>query len=71
MTDHKEFRSGWWAGFLMAVGAQGCNWLISSHPEASDLRNFGVIAQVIVCAGISLWLMRRQYASAPQPTGAR
>ena len=46
----------------MAVAAQGGNWLITpmSHPDASDLRKYGVIAQVLICLGGSLWLMWRQ-----------
>ena len=63
--SNKVFRSGWFAGFLMAVAAQGANWLITpmSHPGASTLRTSGVVAQVLLCLGISLWLMWRQRAS--------
>lgn len=65
--SNKVFRSGWFAGFLMAVAAQGGNWLITpaSHPDASTLRTYGVLAQVIGCLGISLWLMWRQQGAQP------
>jgi hypothetical protein len=68
MTGNKVFASGATAGFLLAVAAQGGNWLISpmSHPDASDLRKYGVIAQVLLCLGGSLWLMWRQKRSEEQ-----
>ena len=67
MNDTKVFRYGWFAGFLMAIAAQGGNWLISpmAHPDASPLRRYGVIAQVVVCLGFSLWFTLRKRSSIP------
>jgi hypothetical protein len=67
--SNKSFKSGWWSGFLMAIGCQGVNWLITpmSHPAASTLRTYAVIGQVILCLGIGLWLIWRQQAQVPTP----
>lgn len=64
--SNKIFKSGWIAGFLMAVAAQGGNWLITpmSHPDASTLRTYAVVAQVAICAGVSLWLTWRHHPPA-------
>lgn len=68
--SNKVFKAGWFAGFLMAVAAQGGNWLITpmSHPDASPARKYAVIGQIVICLGASLWLTWRQNASAPSAT---
>ena len=70
MDGTKAFKSGWIAGFLMAVAAQGGNWLITpmSHPAASDLRKYGVVAQILIAGGISLWLAWREQKGADGTT---
>jgi hypothetical protein len=67
--SNKSFKSGWWSGFLMAIAAQGGHWFITpaSHPGASTLRTVGVIAQIVICLGISLWLMQREKHTTPAP----
>ncbi len=62
MDSQKSFNTGMLAGALFIIAAQAGNWLITpmSHPDASDARWAAVVAQGVICASISLWLVLRQ-----------
>ncbi|HEY3285945.1 MAG TPA: hypothetical protein VGJ96_02365 [Gemmatimonadaceae bacterium] len=64
MDSDKSFNSGMLAGVLLALAAQAGNWLITpmSHPDASNARWAGVVAQGLVCASVALWLVWRRRA---------
>lgn len=49
------------AGMFMTITAIGINWLITpaAYPDASAEQQFGVIAQVVVSAVLTLWFWRR------------
>jgi hypothetical protein len=52
------------AGVLLALAAQAGNWLITPmrHPDASNARWAGVVAQGVLCASVALWLVWRRRA---------
>lgn len=62
MNSQKAFNTGMLAGILLAVAGQAGNWLITpmSHPDASDARWAGVVAQGVLCGSVALWLVLRQ-----------
>ncbi|HST07221.1 MAG TPA: hypothetical protein VLJ83_03580 [Gemmatimonadaceae bacterium] len=62
MVEQKAFDRGMVAGFLFAVAAFSVNWLISpmNHPDASQFRQIGVIAQALVAFAIGLFLLLRR-----------
>lgn len=62
MDSQKSFNTGMLAGALFIVAAQTVHWLITpmSHPDASDARWVGVVAQGVLCAAVALWLVLRQ-----------
>ncbi len=63
MGFDKSFNSGMLAGLLFALAAQSGNWLITpmSHPDASNARSAGVVAQGVICLSVALWLVWRQW----------
>ncbi|MHB1095293.1 MAG: hypothetical protein ACYC3F_03895 [Gemmatimonadaceae bacterium] len=62
MASDKSFNSGMLAGVLFALAAQAGNWLITpmSHPDASNARWVGVVAQGVICISVAMWLFWRQ-----------
>jgi hypothetical protein len=62
MDSQKTFGAGMLAGALFIVAADTVHWLITpmSHPDASDARWAGVVAQGVICALVALWLVMRQ-----------
>jgi len=58
MGEQKAFDLGAAAGFFLALASFSGNWLISSHPDSSPLRQALVIAQGLFCLGIALYLFR-------------
>lgn len=53
------------AGMLTVVAADGVNWLVTPHADASSARQIGVVLQVIVCAAVAWWCWRRSGRVAP------
>ncbi len=73
MDPRKSFNTGVVAGLLFAIAAQAGNWLITpmSHPNASDARWAGVVAQGTICMSTALWLVWRQRRRLHQTSGER
>jgi len=67
MPSRSSFYQGMLAGMLLSVAAQAGNWLITSHPNASTARMYGVIAQCVLCLGAALWLVFRERLAASVP----
>ena len=63
MLKSNPFRSGMLAGILLAIAAQAGNWMITSHPDASQARKIAVVLQAVVALSLSVWLMLRARAS--------
>jgi len=62
MSEQRAFDLGATAGLFLALAGFSGNWLITPmrHPDASSLQRAGVIAQGLVCLGISLFLFVRR-----------
>jgi hypothetical protein len=62
MAEQKAFDLGVLAGLLFAISAFSVNWLITpaSHPDATQLRQIGVIAQALVAFGAGVFLVLRR-----------
>ncbi len=59
MTRRRIFINGVTAGLLVALVAQAGHWLFfTPHPEASELRRFGVMLQGVLGAIGAIWLAR-------------
>jgi hypothetical protein len=60
MSKSSGFDRGVLAGMLITIGAVSGNWLITSHPDATTLRTFGVVAQAVLTLGVGVWLIVRE-----------
>lgn len=60
MTRRTVFIRGMFAGMLVVFAAQSGNWLLTpaAHPDASELRRWGVALQVVIGLAGAIWLTR-------------